>query len=161
MINTRNAEAVRNGPTRRWVVAAAGIAVGRMMAGAALGAVSPRRNMKEDQTSAADKARGVWTVSAGNAAQTLANEQTLGVQAPSVLGNQAQFLLGATLSLCSQGEKLGSSDQGVAKTVELTNARRRRVDRLAGEDILRLRFQFSHLLRESAAAEIGQEEAAR
>src|ERR1700722_18377419 len=57
MINTRNAEAVRNGPTRRWVVAAAGIAVGRVMAGAALGAVSPRRNMKEVQTSAADKAR--------------------------------------------------------------------------------------------------------
>src|ERR1700691_4559900 len=57
MINTRNAEAVRNGATRRWVVAAAGIAVGRMMAGAALGAVSPRRNMKEVQTSAADKAR--------------------------------------------------------------------------------------------------------
>jgi activator of HSP90 ATPase len=57
MINTRNLEAVHNGPTRRWVVAAAGIAVGRMMAGAALGAVSPRRNMKEVQTSAADKAR--------------------------------------------------------------------------------------------------------
>jgi hypothetical protein len=38
----------------------------------------------------------LFVANAGNAAQTLANEQTLGVQAPSVLGNQAQFLLAAT-----------------------------------------------------------------
>jgi activator of HSP90 ATPase len=57
MVNIRNSEAVRSAPTRRWVVAAAGIAVGRMVTGAALGAAFARQDMKEGQTDKADKAR--------------------------------------------------------------------------------------------------------
>ena len=57
-------------------------------------------------------------------------------QKPKMFFACSQFLLGATLLLCSEGEKLGSSGQGVAKAVELTNARRRRGDRRAGEYIL-------------------------
>ena len=38
----------------------------------------------------------LFVANAANTAQTLANEQALGVQSPSVLGNQAQFLLAST-----------------------------------------------------------------
>jgi hypothetical protein len=38
----------------------------------------------------------LFVANAANTAQTLANEQTLGVQSPSVLGNQAQFLIAAS-----------------------------------------------------------------
>src|SRR5271156_2361756 len=56
MINMRNAEGVRSSPTRRWVVATAGLVLGRMMAGAAFGGTFQKK-MKEAQTTVADKTR--------------------------------------------------------------------------------------------------------
>jgi hypothetical protein len=56
----------------------------------------------------------LFVANAGNAAQTLANEQTLGVQAPSVLGNQAQFLLAST-------DRALSSLQSLQANAEATN----------------------------------------
>jgi len=56
MINMRNAEGVRSSPTRRWVVATAGLVLGRMMAGVAFGGTFQEK-MKEAQTTVADKTR--------------------------------------------------------------------------------------------------------
>jgi hypothetical protein len=56
----------------------------------------------------------LFVANAGNAAQALANEQSLGVQAPSVLGNQAQFLLAAT-------DRAMSSLQALQANAEATN----------------------------------------
>jgi len=58
----------------------------------------------------------LFVANAGNAAQTLANEQNLGVQAPSVLGNQAQFLLAAT-------DRAISSLTALQANAEATNPR--------------------------------------
>ncbi len=58
----------------------------------------------------------LFVANAGNAAQTLANEQALGVQAPSVLGNQAQFLLAAT-------DRAISSLTALEANAEATNPR--------------------------------------
>jgi hypothetical protein len=58
----------------------------------------------------------LFVANAGNAAQTLANEQALGIQAPSVLGNQAQFLLGSI-------ERSISSLSALQANAEATNPR--------------------------------------
>ncbi len=58
----------------------------------------------------------LFAANASNAAQTLANEQSLGVQAPSVLGNQAQFLLAAT-------ERAITSLTALKANAEATNPR--------------------------------------
>ena len=58
----------------------------------------------------------LFVANASNAAQTLANEQTLGVQAPSVLGNQAQFLLAST-------DRAISSLKALRASAEVTHPR--------------------------------------
>ena len=58
----------------------------------------------------------LFVANATNAAQTLANEQALGVQAPSVLGNQAQFLLAST-------DRALSSLKALRASAEITHPR--------------------------------------
>jgi hypothetical protein len=56
----------------------------------------------------------LFVANAANAAQTLANEQALGVQSPNVLGNQAEFLIAAT-------ERALSSLSALQANAEMTN----------------------------------------
>jgi hypothetical protein len=90
----------------------------------------------------------LFVANAGNAAQTLANEQTLGVQAPSVLGNQAQFLLAAT-------ERAISSLASLQANAEATNPKAVPEIRSAMEQLTAAKGQAQQVLDAANAGTIG------
>ena len=80
---------------------------------------------------------------------------------PEMLLAASQFLLGLAMLVGSQRQERGRPRQGVGEAVKLTNPRRRGGDRLAGQDIPGLPFQFSHPTCERATVKKRQEQAAK
>ncbi len=90
----------------------------------------------------------LFVANAGNAAQTLANEQTLGVQAPSVLGNQAQFLLAST-------DRALSSLAALEAHAEATNPRAVPEIRAAIDQLTAAKGQAQQTLDAASAGTLG------
>lgn len=90
----------------------------------------------------------MFIANAGNAAQTLANEQSLGVQSPSVLGNQAQFLLAAV-------DRAVSSLQALQANAESTNPKAVSEIRAAVDQLSAAKGQAQQTLEAANAGTLG------
>ncbi len=109
----------------------AGVGPGGEPSGEGAGRVSASAPAPVPQYWLADAS--LFVANAGNAAQTLANEQALAVQAPSVLGNQAQFLLASTdRALSSLAALEANAEATHPRAVAEIRAANERADRRQG-----------------------------
>jgi hypothetical protein len=90
----------------------------------------------------------LFVANARNAAQTLANEQALGVQAPSVLGNQAQFLLAST-------DRALSSLKALHASAEVTHPRALADIRSAMDELVAAKAQAKQAIEAANSGALG------